>query len=233
VNFKDLFQIALLGIVGIAVTNFTYYFTVKESTVATAILVQYTAPVWVMIYAVFVSKNEEFNFIKLLALVFSMTGCFFAVSGGSLGKINLSGWSAVTGICSAFTYAFMILLSKRLTRTYSVWTMLIYAFGFALLFWLTINPPWVIAARGYSTSEWAILWLFAVVSILIPHSLFVLSLKYLEASTAGIASTMEPVVAIVIAYITLGETLNGIQVIGAIVVIVSLLLLQVKKRSVV
>jgi drug/metabolite transporter (DMT)-like permease len=111
--------------------------------------------------------------------------------------------------------------------------MLIYAFGFALLFWLTINPPWAIATRGYSTSEWAILWLFAVVSILIPHSLFVLSLKYLEASTAGIASTMEPVVAIVIAYITLGETLNGIQVIGAIVVIVSLLLLQVKKRSVV
>ena len=45
-------KFALIGIVGIAVTNFTYYFTVKESTVATAILVQNVAPVLVMIYAV-------------------------------------------------------------------------------------------------------------------------------------------------------------------------------------
>ena len=53
---KDIGALILAGVIGIAVTNFSYYYTVREATVATAILIQYTAPVLVMAYAVVVSK---------------------------------------------------------------------------------------------------------------------------------------------------------------------------------
>jgi len=81
VRFRELYKFALIGIVGIAATNFTYYYTVKESTVATAILVQNAAPVLVMIYAVMISKEEEFTGIKALSLALALCGCFLAVSG--------------------------------------------------------------------------------------------------------------------------------------------------------
>lgn len=230
IESRDLPKFVLTGTIGIAVTNFAYYFTVKEATVATAILVQYTAPVLVMLYAVFLSKEESLNGIKVFSLVLSLAGCYFAVSGGDLGAIQLRGWAILSGIASAFCYTFMLLISKHLLRKYSVWTMLTYAFGFSTLFWLFINPPWEIAAREYSISDWGVFWLFAIVSILIPHTLFSEGLKSLEASTVGIVTTLEPVIAIVIAYFALGETLGAAQVAGAAAVVAAILLLQARRN---
>jgi len=226
IDRKDLGALILAGVIGIAVTNFSYYYTVGEATVATAILVQYTAPVLVMVYAVAVSKDEVLNGVKVIALALSLLGCYLAVSGGEWSSIQLRGWSIVSGITSSLSYAFMLLISKYLLRKYSVWTMLVYAFGFSTLFWLFINSPWDIADKGYSMNDWGILLMFALVSILIPHSLFASGLKLLDASTVGIVTTMEPVVAIIIAYFALGESLGQIQVLGGVAVVSAVVLIQ-------
>jgi len=225
---RDLPKLAFVGIIGIAITNFSYYYTVKESTVATAILIQYTAPVLVMVYSVFISKDEEMNVSKVASLMLAMLGCYLAVTGGAGAQIHIPPRAFLGGITSSLCFAFLLIASKRILRTYSTWTMLVYAFGFAGLFWLFVNPPWSILAENYTASDWGFLWLFAVVSILIPHSIFTRSLTLLDASTAGIASTMEPIVAIIIAYVALGETLTSIQVLGAATVVAAVLLLQIR-----
>ncbi|HTP79203.1 MAG TPA: DMT family transporter [Bacteroidota bacterium] len=223
---RDLVPLAGVGVIGIAVTNYSYYYTVKEATVATAILVQYTAPLWVTIYAVMIRREESFDGMKLLSLVLALGGCYLAVSGGSPSTVQLRGWSSLTAAASAFGFSYMLIGTKRLLRKYSVWTMLLYAFGFASLFWMFINPPWALAAKHYSISDWAILLLFAVLSILIPHSLYTASLSMLEATTVGIASTLEPVIAILVAYLWLGEGLSGVQIGGGCAVVAAVLLLQ-------
>lgn len=222
----DLPKFALAGVIGIAVTNFTYYYTVQEATVAAAILLQYTAPVLVMLYVVFVTREEALNGAKVLALILSLAGCWLAVGGGDWSAIQLQGWTLVSGVASAVCYSFMLLMSKHLLRKYSVWTTLTYAFGFSMLFWLFVNTPWEIAEKGYTLSDWGVLFLFAVVSILIPHSMFTSGLRLLEASTVGVVTTLEPVVAIVIAYFALGESLNGVQVLGGLAVVSAVVLLQ-------
>lgn len=226
IQWKDTWKLAILGVVGVAVTNYTYYFTVKESSVATAILVQYTAPVWVVLYSVFIIKEEKIDYITVISLILALCGCDLAVTGGSMHTITLKGWAAITGPLSAFTFAYQVLGTKQLLKRYSVWTMLLYMFGFSALFWLFINPPWQIIARQYTGGDWEILLLFAVVSILIPQIAFISGLKILEASTAGIVSILEPVFAIVIAYFALGETLGYVQLFGAALVVGAVGLLQ-------
>lgn len=233
IHLSDLHRFALIGVIGVAVTNYAYYFTVQESTVATAILIQYTAPALVTLYAVVVSKEERFNGVKMVSLVLALAGCYLAVSGGSGRDLSLKGWSLLSGLTSSVCYAYMLLAGKSILRKYSVWTMLIYAFGFAGILWLFFNPPWAIATKGYTWDDWGILWLFAIVSILIPHGMFSLSLKLLEASTVAIATTLEPVIAIVVAYFALGETLNSVQMLGGVSVIAALLLLQLNQRRIV
>ncbi|MEX2115670.1 MAG: EamA family transporter [Bacteroidota bacterium] len=228
IHTRDLPKFAMAGVIGIAVTNFTYYYTVQEATVAAAILLQYTAPVLVMLYAVVVAREETLNGAKIIALVLSLAGCWLAVSGGDWSAIQLRGWTLVTGIASAVCYSFMLLMSKHLLRTYSVWTTLTYAFGFATVFWLFVNTPWEIAEKGYTFSDWGILFLFAIVSILIPHSMFTTGLRLMEASTVGIVTTLEPVVAIIVAYLALGESLNGVQLLGGMAVVTAVILLQVR-----
>lgn len=231
IRWGELYKFALIGIVGIAATNFTYYFTVKESTVATAILVQNVAPVVVMIYAVAVSKEEELNGIKVISLMLALCGCFFAVSGGSLSDVKLAGWSLITAPVSMLTYAFMLIFSKHTLRRYGVWTTLVGGLGFAAVFWLFVNPPWAIAAMGYDIGDWGIFLGFAVASILLPYIFFTKGLKILEATTVGILTTLEPVIAITVAWIALGESIDAVQVAGGFGVVASVFLLQMRRDS--
>jgi drug/metabolite transporter (DMT)-like permease len=227
VSLRDIWKFAVLGIVGIAVTNYTYYFTVKESSVATAILVQYTAPVWVVLYSVFIMKEEKLDRITIISLVVALAGCYLAVTSGSLQGINLRGWTILTGPLSAFAFAYQVIGTKQLLKRYSMWTLLLYMFGFAAIFWLCVNPPWNILAKEYQASDWGVLWLFAIVSILIPQSAFASGLRLLDASTAGIVSVLEPVIAIVAAFFILGESLSMIQAFGGCMVLLAVGILQV------
>jgi drug/metabolite transporter (DMT)-like permease len=222
----DLWKLGILGVVGISLTNYTYYFTAKESSVATAILVQYTAPVWIVVYSVFVIKEDTLDRITLISLVLGLIGCYFAVTAGSMQSINLKGWAVITGPVSAFTFAYQVIATKQLLKRYSVWTLLLYLFGFSALFWLCVNPPWDIVAKNYTYHDWGIFWLFAVISILIPQLSFASGLKLLEASTVGIVSILEPVIAIVAAFLLLGESLSVIQLCGAVLVLAAVGLLQ-------
>ena len=227
VQFRDVWKLAVLGVVGLAITNFTYYFTVKEATVAAAILVQYTAPVWVLLYSVWILKEEKLDWITILSLLVALTGCYFAVTSGSLQAVSLRGWALLTGPLSAFTFAYYITASKQMLKRYSVWTMLLYMLGFATIFWLFFNPPWAIIRKNYQAADWGFLWLFAVVSILIPQAAFTSGLRLIDASKAGIISILEPVIAIVAAFLILGESLNVIQLFGGGMVLAAVALLQI------
>ena len=228
IKLRDIWKFAMLGVIGIAITNYTYYYTVKEASVATAILVQYTAPVWIVLYSVLIIKEDRLDRITIASLAVALVGCYFAVTSGSMQNINLKGWTIITGPLSAVTFAYQVIGTKQLIKRYSIWTLLLYMFGFSAIFWLCINPPWNVLAKHYNYNDWGILWMFAIVSILIPQIAFAFGLKFLDASTAGIISVMEPVIAIVAAFLILGESLSVIQMFGGMMVLLAVGLLQAR-----
>jgi drug/metabolite transporter (DMT)-like permease len=229
VDPRDLYRFALLGVCGVGGANFTYYFTIKESTVATAILLQYTAPLLVLGYAA-LSREEELTPVKFAAAGVSLLGCFFAVGAYDLDTLRLTPIGLVSGVGSVVTYAFMTIYIRHLVMKYSVWTVTMYTFAFASLFWLVVNPPWVVAAAGISGETWGALGLLAVTSVLIPHTAFFSGLRYVVPARAVITSTLEPVVAIASAALFLGERLNSLQMIGAILVLGAIVTLQLKRE---
>src|SRR6185437_11230538 len=49
---SDFLRLFALGLGGVAASNYFYYLAIQRTNVATAIIVQYTAPVWVLLYMV-------------------------------------------------------------------------------------------------------------------------------------------------------------------------------------
>ena len=76
--------------------------------------------------------------------------------------------------------------------------------------------------------DWGLFFGFAVISVLIPHSLYFMGIRYLTASRAIITATFEPVVAIAMAYVLLNETLTPVQILGAILVVSAIVILHRK-----
>lgn len=230
VKRSDLLNFALLGIVGAAGSNFTYYFAIQETNVATAILMQYLAPVLVLVYAA-ATKEEKVSVLKVTAGAVSLAGCFLAIAGRNLSIIHISAWGLAAGMGSAFCWAFTNIWLRRLLKHYHVWTCIIYSFIFASVFWLFINPPWAVFDGRTSGGAWAVLLLIAVISVLIPHSLYFSGIRHLTASRAIITATFEPVVAILSAAFFVGEVLGPFQAVGAVLVLTAIVILQVKHEE--
>jgi|ERR1041385_1027191 drug/metabolite transporter (DMT)-like permease len=228
VKLKDLYRFALLGIIGGAGSNFMYYFTIKETNVATAILLQYTAPLLVLAYAA-VTREEELSISKIIAGIVSLGGCFLAVGGEHFSLSNISRLGLLSGAGSAICWAFTNISLRHILREYKVWTTLVYSFLFASIFWLFFNSPVQVLAANYSSATWEMFFGFAMISILIPHSFYFLGIRHLTASRAIITATVEPIVAIVSAFIFLQEVLLPVQLAGAVLVIAAIGILQLKQ----
>ncbi len=226
----DLLDFALLGIIGAAGSNFTYYFAIQETNVATAILMQYLAPVLVLVYTA-ATREEKLTPLKVTAGVVSLAGCFLAIAGRDLSVIRLSTAGLASGIASAFCWGFTNVWLRRMVKKYHVWTCIIWSFIFASIFWLFVNPPWTIAAAGYDAEAWGVLALVAVISVLIPHSLYFTGVRYLTASRAIITATFEPVVAIGTAALFIREIPEPVQIGGAVLVLVAIAILQIKHET--
>lgn len=221
----DLYKFVLLGVIGVAGSNFTYYYAIEQTNVATAILLQYLSPLLVLGYAA-ISGDERLTVTKLLAALVSLAGCFLAVAGNDLSVLHANGNGLLSGLSAAGCWGFANIWMRRVVKDYPTWTVLVYAFFFASVFWMFVQPPWILVAANYPSTQWGTFFLFAFSSALIPHALYFAGVRHLTASRAIITATFEPIVAIGSAYLLLGELLTGVQIAGALLVLLAIVVLQ-------
>lgn len=218
IEWKEGLRCALFGIVGIAGANFTYYDAIRETSVAIAIVLQYTSPLLVMAYAV-ISGEERLTALKAAAAALAMVGCLGAVGGLESAAATLTPRGLLSGIVSALCFGFMAVYSRHLMAKHSRWTVIAYGLLAASVFWLLIHPPSEIVRENPSSTTWLLLAGFALLSALVPYALFLGGLRHIVSSRAMIVSTLEPIVAIVSAALMAGESLTVFQQAGAALVI--------------
>jgi drug/metabolite transporter (DMT)-like permease len=218
---RDVFRCIVLAVVGVAASNFFYFYAIARTTVATAIILQYTAPVWVLLYLV-ARGQQRATASRVSAVAAAVAGSALVV-GGHL-RVNPAGVAA--GLGAAFSFAFYNLYGQRLLARYDRWRVLVYTLLGASVFWLLVNPPWKIVAARYSASQWGFLLVFSVMSVLLPFSFYFAGLQYLDATRAIVTSCLEPVFAIVLAAAFVGETLQPLQIVGIAVVLMATVLVQ-------
>ena len=230
ISLKDLPYFFVLGFVGVAGVQFTYYYTISKIHVGPAVLIQYLSPVWVALYA-FVFQKEPLSKRKIAALLLALLGCYFTVGGYRLDLLRLNRIGIVSGLISSLFFSFYALYGEKGLKKYDPWTLILYGFGFgAVFYWLLISPMRVIAG-GYSLKIWVAFLYIAIFSTLIPFGLYFKGIERVRATRASITATWEPVVAGLTAYFVLGEVLSPLQVVGGFGVIAAIVLLQMAREK--
>ncbi|MFA6467383.1 MAG: EamA family transporter [Bacteroidota bacterium] len=224
-KLKDIPHFLIVGILGVAGSNYFYYAAIKETNVSLSILVQYTAPIMVMMYTVLFQK-EKLTAVKIAALVLSVGGIFLAIGAFNPEVIQGTMKGIVLALLAAVSFSIFNISGKSLTKKYSIWTGLIYLLGAATLFWSFINTPMDILRAKYTLEDWKVFGIIALISILIPYTLYYYGLHHIQSSKAIIVSTLEPVVAIVSEWLFLDGVMGTIQIVGAVGVIAAIVLLQ-------
>ncbi|MGA9392909.1 MAG: EamA family transporter [Candidatus Sulfotelmatobacter sp.] len=225
---RDLFYCLMLGTLGVAVSNYFYYVAIQRTNVATAIIVQYTAPVWVLIYVV-VRGQQKLTAQKIIAVVLAVTGIGLVINllGTSSGfALRLDPYGLSAAMLASFSFAFYNVAGHRILARHDRWRVLVWTLAAAAAFWLIVNPPWKIVAAHYTPAQWLFLFVFSMISVLAAFSLYFLGLQHLEPTRAIIASCLEPVFSILLAALLLGEALGLIQTFGIILVLAAIVIVQ-------
>jgi drug/metabolite transporter (DMT)-like permease len=226
----DFVRCLVLGVLGVAASNYLYYFAIQKLNVAVAIILQYTAPVWVLLYMVARGRQRATS-QRVSSVALAVIGCGLAIGIVGAGRFNLNNWALAAAVAGAFTFAFYNIAGHDLLTRHDHWRILLYVLLGSALFWLLVNPPWKIAAARYTAAEWLFLLLFAVVSVLVPYLFYFAGLRHLDATRAIVTSCLEPVFSIVIAAIALGELVRPVQVAGIALVLVATVLVQLPSTT--
>jgi drug/metabolite transporter, DME family len=230
---RDLAYCFLLGILGVAVSNYFYYVAIQRINVAIAIIVQYTAPVWVLLYVV-ARGQQKLTLQKVLAVAMALAGIALVIGligSGSLSAFRIDAYGLIAALLASFSFAFYNVGGHRVLARYDRWRVLVWTLTAAVAFWLVLNPPWKIANAHYAPAQWLFLFVFSMISVLAAFSLYFLGLQYLEPTHAIIASCLEPVFSILLAALLLGEVLRPIQSLGIVFVLAAIVIVQRPSRS--
>jgi DME family drug/metabolite transporter len=227
---RELMQFFLLGIFGVAVSNYFYYVAIQRTNVATAIILQYTAPVWVLLYTALRGAQRP-SARKSMAVALAVAGCALAVGlvGSCHFRMDVVGVTAA--LLSAFSFALYNVGGHNVLARYDRWKVLMWVLVGTSAFWICVNPPWKIVAAHYGRHEWEFMLVFSLVSVLAPFSCYFAGLQYLEPTRAIVASCLEPVISIVIAALVLGELVRPVQTVGIVLVLVAIVLIQLPERA--
>lgn len=228
---RDLVGCLVLGILGVAISNYFYYVAIQRTSVAIAIVVQYTAPVWVLFYVV-ARGQQRLTLQRVAAVGVAITGIALTIGLiGGKSAMHLDGYGLFAAVLASFSFAFYNVGGYRILLHHDRWRVLAWTLVSASAFWLLLNPPWKPAGYSYTFSQWTFLLIFSIISVLGAFSLYFLGLQYLEPSRAIIASCLEPVFSIVIAAAALGEGLHPIQVLGIVFVLSAIVIVQLPGRG--
>jgi drug/metabolite transporter (DMT)-like permease len=229
----DLVHCLVLGMLGVAASNYFYYVAIQKTSVAIAIIVQYTAPVWVLLYVV-VRGQQKPSLQKFAAVGVAISG--IALTIGIVGvksssPLHLDSYGLLAALLASFSFAFYNVGGHRILARFDRWRVLFWTLVSAAVFWFVVNPPWKVGASHYTLAEWGFLFVFSMISVMGSFSLYFLGLQYLEPTRAIIASCLEPVFSILLAAALLGEGLRPIQTLGIVLVLSAIVIVQLPGRG--
>jgi drug/metabolite transporter (DMT)-like permease len=228
--------LAVFGICGLAFVQLFYFLAIHRLPIGIALVIQYVGPLLVALWARYVLHERVRRRIWIaLALSLAGLGLIVRIWRG----LELDAWGVAAACASAVTFAVYVLLAERAVGRRDPLSLSFYGFLFASLFWAVIQPWWTFPAgvvddgvsllgnfADASVAVWLLMAWLVVFGTIVPFALVVGALRHVSATRVGILATLEPVLATLVAYLWLGESLTPVQLVGGGLVLGGIALAQ-------
>lgn len=236
ISRSDLSFLAKWGVGGMAAVQFTYLFTISETNVATAIFLQYLAPILTALYS-WLFAGQRLEKVLLGSLGLAIAGSYLLVFG-TTAQLQVSPLGLLSGLASAVAMSFYTIYGAKRVGRLSPWALLCYGLGTGFLFWLLVDAGlWAAGRPPFSLAPLAdgSLWLFfgyiATLATIVPFGLYLSGLRWITPTHATLTGMLEPVMGGVFAYLFLGEKMQGVQIAGGGLIVLAVILLQVLREK--
>ena len=207
----------LAGAAAMCLTVSSYALANKLTTAANAILIQFTNPVFVILFLwlFFHEKPKKLDLITCV-VVFGGIACFF-LDGLSAGNLLGNAVALFSGVC----YAWVFLLNK-IPGGDPLWSTIL---GHAMC--VLIGLPSVARETEYSGQIVLCAILMGVFQLGLAYLCFTIGIRTAPPVSASLVSGIEPILNPVLVAIVLGESLSGLALLGGGIVFISIMIYNI------
>jgi len=240
-NRKELPWLIAYGVIGFAAVQTGYFIAITRMHVSLALIIEFTAPIWIVIYIRFIKKRDVPS-LMWISLLMGFSGLLLLAQVWK--GMTLDGIGLLAAFLDAFALAAYFLMGEKLVARRSTDTLTVWGLGFASLWWAIVTPVWSFPFHIFSQKVsllgrfntvqvpgWVIILWIVVMGTIVPYMFVLTGLKSLSASTSSTIGMLEPVIAGGFAWWWLSETFSIIQLVGAVIVIVGIILADRARRS--
>ena len=226
-------KLAAYGIIGFAAVQAGYFLGIQRGVpLSLVLIIEFTAPIWIALWIKYVRKMFVPGSMWV-AIALSLLGLILLAqvwNGLSFDLIGLLG-----ALFSAFALTAYFLIGKSFGTSRSALSLTVWGLGMATLAWSSSMPVWQFPFEVFSIDMdlqgvfagntlpgWVLILWIILMGTIVPYLFVISGLRLLSASTSSVIGMMEPVFAGIFAWIWLEQSWNGIQLIGAVVVLVGI-----------
>jgi drug/metabolite transporter (DMT)-like permease len=226
----DLPGMALLGLVGVSLQQMLQISGQVSADAGVAAFLASTAPAFIVLFGALFLR-EKMGAWQVIGVLVASFGAALVSSGDDLGSL-FSGRFDQPGnllvLLSAVVWAAFSILNRYMVRERPATLIAAGMMAFGALFLLPVflaRSGWE-ELRGVSASGWAAVLLLAVFCTAIAYMLYAHALSLAPASRLAAIQTIEPLIAVVLAALILGEVLTPALTIGGAAILLGIYLVE-------
>jgi drug/metabolite transporter, DME family len=220
-------RILILGL-SLALVTASYYVAISRLSVAVAIVIQYTAPA-VVVTIEALKRRRLPSWVMMAAVVAALLGVAL-VSGLGNSQLRLDGIGLLAAGLSAISFCSYTMLGEAVVDTYGAIGVMFRGFLVSSLFWVAFQFSQGFPEAVFLPYNLPGILFVGIGGTLVPFCLLCWGIQQVRVEKGAIAASLEPVMATVMAWMWLGQTLNSMQLLGGILVLGAVLALQLHKK---
>ncbi|WML36852.1 DMT family transporter [Clostridium sp. OS1-26] len=227
VSKRELFSMAVLGVVGNTLMTVFYYKAFEHLQVAMVTMLLFTYPIIVFIYSSIFQK-QKIEPKKIMAIFMAFVGCTLTLNIFSAGG-GYSIKGLIFGLLSAVFYAFMNLYTEKRLDNADALSINAYSTLFSLITLFFMRKPGFLLESNIKFESLAYIIILAVLCEIIPLTLLYTSIQHIGALKVSVIGNLEIPTAMIVSFVFLRETISITQVIGASLIVYAVYLIKEQK----
>ena len=230
IDRKDIIPLIVFSQITSTFFSLAWYYCVDITNVAIAVILLYAYPGIVTVASVFL-LSEKLTREKAIALPLTFIGCILVSGAQDTGVLDFDLVGIGLGVYTAIAGAVYYIWGKKLLAKYSANTVVLYMYLFSVPVLVLIANPISVAHTSLSNDAWWYIFLIGLIPGAIAPVASMLALRHIQASMASIVASIEPVVAVAIAYLVLSESITVFQGVGVGLVFLGVVMLRLRAES--
>lgn len=218
----------LFSLLGMLLVQYSYMAAIDIGNAAIATLLQYLAPVYIVMWMI-ITRQQRAAGSDGLFILFTLAGTWLLLTNGSAAQLSVPPAAVVWGLISGVALAFYTLYAKKLLAQFPSLTVVGWAMVLAGVVINALYPVWKVDVSGWTLPAAGAFGFTVLFGTAIAFWLFVESLNYLPAKETTLIGTVEPVAAVVSSVIWMNLSFGPLQLVGMGMILLLVLMLSMQK----